>query len=166
MIGEKHKRDVRLTITGLHGRGLHSGKAIPDAKKYQELKNVDFVEHFFSRQEQNLSMSASQPPIPAQAETPPLSKQLPSSPKVPTTPDEASTINDAPEHPSTSPHESVQEPGRNQGDQAVGVDVVPNTTPSGVTPQTTVRGQGPWIRDILQAVPYWGVSNLALCEFR
>ena len=72
-------------------------------------------------------------------------------------------MSDAPEHPSTSPHESVQEPGRNQGDQVVDVDVVPNTTPSGVTPQTTVRGQGPWIRDFPQAVPYWGVSNLALC---
>jgi hypothetical protein len=77
-------------------------------------------------------------------------------------PNETST-NDVPEQ--SSPLESVQERNRNQGDPGVNADVVQNKAPTGITSQPTTRGQGAWIRDFPQAVPFWGVCNFSLYEF-
>jgi hypothetical protein len=162
-VGDGYRKTVRLTVTGLHGRGLHSSKGIINAKSIQSLEKLDFVTEFFNSRELSLSQSESLAAIPPQIAPSSFSRQLPAPAKV----DERSPItNDVQEDPPAPPDapgavSTVARPDRAE-DHVADVTVVQDVTPAGVISQNIVRGEGAWIRDSPQSMPHWGVSGLVL----
>ena len=151
-----YRKTVRVTITGLHGKGLTPSKGLLNVEGLQNIEKLDFVEEFFHRRELKVHQSQSESSSPQKTIAASRSNQ----PSAPLEGSEARTIaKDAPEDSTTSPYPpsaaaTVGRPGGAKDQVAVQDDLPPE-------PPQKIGGKELWIRDFPQSIPHWGgVSDL------
>jgi hypothetical protein len=160
-VGDGYRKNVRLSLTGLRGKGLYPSKGVVNAASLEGLEKSDFVADFFDQQELNLSQSESLSAIPPEIAAASFSSQPPPSVKA----DERSKVtNDAQEDetlPSTPPRglATVERTNRDKRDQATDAIAVQGDAITAGASSNVADGEGAWIRDFPQSVQYWGVSH-------
>jgi hypothetical protein len=155
-----YRRTVRLTITGLHGRGLRPSKGPVNAEGLRNIEKLDFIRGFFNSRELKLHQSQSLANIPPEIATASFSSQPSAPPRVGERPIITNRVlKDSIASPD-APGANVERSGRAK-DQVADVIAVQDVTPTGVVSRNMVREEGAWVRDFPQSVPYWGeVSDL------
>jgi hypothetical protein len=154
-VGNGYRKNVRMSLTGLRGKGLYPSKGVVNAASLEGLEKSDFVADFFDQHELNLSQSESLPAIPPEIAAASFSSQPPPSVKA----DERSKVTNDAQEDETLPSTTVERTNRDKRDQATGAIAVQDDAIAAGASSNVADGEGAWIRDFPRSVQYWGVSH-------